>query len=256
VAYSGGSLGAVLAPLIVTPVFHWWGWRAAFWFTGAIGAAWLLLWAVVSRRPDIRKPPKETLRSTPGPTAADPALWAYLCAYALGALPLGFVLYSAAIYLARALGCSQELIGKVLWIPPLGWEAGYFCWGWLADRGRISLGSLMLAAGVLALPFAAIPHLESIAAVLGLLFLGMFAGSGFIVLPVTYANRTYGPGHAGMIAGSGAGAWSAAVAVVMPWFGRLFDRRDYALAFSVAAILPLAATAAWSALSAVKRSEG
>ncbi len=54
VAYSGGSLGAVLAPLIVTPVFQWWGWRAAFWFTGMIGALWLLLWQVVSRQPQIR----------------------------------------------------------------------------------------------------------------------------------------------------------------------------------------------------------
>ena len=38
-AYSGGSMGAVLTPLIVTPVFSAFGWRAAFWFTGLIGAA-------------------------------------------------------------------------------------------------------------------------------------------------------------------------------------------------------------------------
>ena len=55
VAYSGGSLGAVVTPLIVTPIFLWWGWRAAFWFTGLIGAAWLGVWALVSRRPDIRE---------------------------------------------------------------------------------------------------------------------------------------------------------------------------------------------------------
>jgi ACS family hexuronate transporter-like MFS transporter len=30
VAYSGGSLGAVVTPLIVTPIFLWWGWRGAF----------------------------------------------------------------------------------------------------------------------------------------------------------------------------------------------------------------------------------
>ena len=41
VAYSGGSLGAVITPLVVTPIFLWWGWRGAFWFTGLIGAAWL-----------------------------------------------------------------------------------------------------------------------------------------------------------------------------------------------------------------------
>ena len=54
VAYSGGSLGAVLTPLIVTPIFLWRGWRAAFWFTGAIGLAWLAIWFMVARRPDIR----------------------------------------------------------------------------------------------------------------------------------------------------------------------------------------------------------
>src|SRR5262249_19511400 len=43
VAYSGGSLGAILAPVIVTPIFHWWGWRAAFWFTGAVGALWIVM---------------------------------------------------------------------------------------------------------------------------------------------------------------------------------------------------------------------
>ena len=72
-----------------------------------------------------------------------------MCAYALGALPLGFVLYGAALYLAQALGCSQEFIGKVLWIPPLGWEAGYFVWGWLCDRGRLPMRALLLLSGAL-----------------------------------------------------------------------------------------------------------
>src|ERR1044072_1226462 len=55
VAYSGGSLGAVITPLVVTPIFLWWGWRAAFWFTGIIGLAWLALWAMVGRRTCVRR---------------------------------------------------------------------------------------------------------------------------------------------------------------------------------------------------------
>src|SRR5882672_3746384 len=55
IAYSGGSLGAMITPLVVTPIFLWWGWRGAFWFTGLIGIAWMAIWAVVGRRPDIRK---------------------------------------------------------------------------------------------------------------------------------------------------------------------------------------------------------
>src|SRR6185295_4218214 len=53
VSYSGGSLGAVVTPLIVTPIYLRWGWRGAFWFTGLIGIAWLAVWTMVSRRGDI-----------------------------------------------------------------------------------------------------------------------------------------------------------------------------------------------------------
>src|SRR5262245_42405632 len=53
-AYSGGSLGAIVTPIVVTPIFVFWGWRIAFLFTGAIGAAWLVLWFFVSARPEIR----------------------------------------------------------------------------------------------------------------------------------------------------------------------------------------------------------
>ena len=249
VAYSGGSLGAVIAPLVVTPIFHWWGWRAAFWFTGAIGAAWLAMWALVSRRPEIRARRPKAAAATPGPRAADPALWAFVCAYALGALPLGFVLYAAALYLARPLGCSQEFIGKVLWIPPLGWEAGYFFWGWLTDRAHLPMRTLVILSGALSLPFALIPALDSVAAVLALLFLAMFAASGFIVLSIAYANRVYSADHAGFIAGAGAGSWSAAVAIVMPYFGRLFDLQQYTTAFWIAAAFPVAGTVGWLALS-------
>src|SRR5258708_29189649 len=55
VAYSGGSLGAILTPIIVTPIFLRWGWPPAFLFTGAIGVAWLIVWFFASRRSDIRE---------------------------------------------------------------------------------------------------------------------------------------------------------------------------------------------------------
>jgi ACS family hexuronate transporter-like MFS transporter len=39
--YCGGLFGAQLTPIIITPVAAAWGWRAAFWFTGALGVLWL-----------------------------------------------------------------------------------------------------------------------------------------------------------------------------------------------------------------------
>src|SRR5437867_9409609 len=36
-AYSGGSLGAVITPIAVTPIALRYGWRGAFWFTAFVG---------------------------------------------------------------------------------------------------------------------------------------------------------------------------------------------------------------------------
>jgi ACS family hexuronate transporter-like MFS transporter len=252
VAYSGGSLGAVVTPLVVTPIFLWWGWRGAFWFTGVVGMAWIALWAVISRRPDIRKTRAASAASSPGPRVGDRQLWAFLCAYALGALPLGFVLYSASLYLAHPLGCTQKFIGQVLWIPPLGWETGYFFWGWLSDRSgwqRAALRPLMVWCAVLNLAFYAVPLVASTPIVLALMFLAMFVASGFVVLAVAYASHVYTADHAGLIAGAGAGSWSAIVGLVMPYFGRLFDLHAYSTAFWIAASIPVAGFFGWLVLS-------
>ncbi len=253
VAYSGGSLGAIVTPLIVIPIAHWWGWRAAFLFTGSIGLVWLALWQIVSRRPALREAPGRHTGSAGKALImfSDPRIWSFMCAYAWGALPLALVIYGAAIFLDRSLGTSQLTIGKVLWIPPLGWEIGYFFWGWLADR-RAAKGPFQRAfvrllgvAAVLGLPLALAPWARSLWAVVALLFLSMFAASGFIILPVAWAARVFSTAHSGLIAGLGAGAWSLMVAIVMPVFGRLFDLARFDAGFALAAAFPIAGYATW-----------
>jgi ACS family hexuronate transporter-like MFS transporter len=259
VAFSGGSLGSVLTPLVITPIALAWGWRAAFLATGAIGAGWLGLWAWVSRREEIRRKPAPR---GPGaaevrpPRFADRRLWAYMLAYAMGALPLSLVIYASALYLNRVLGLSQARIGTLLWIPPGGWEAGYFFWGWMADRlpsdsgPRLAgLRRLMASAAVLSLLAALVPHYRWLPLNMAQLFFSMFLAGGFIILPIAYATLVYSPAHSGSIAGLGAGAWSAAVALVMPVFGRFIDHARWDAAFLLAAVLPLAGYAAWRALS-------
>lgn len=269
VAYSGGSLGAIVTPLLLTPIALWWGWRAGFWFTGLVGASWLALWLVVSRRPDVRShvpASPATARSKDAPRFTDLRLWGFMLVYAFGALPIGFVIYGTAIYLNQAWGKSQADIGKVLWVPPVGWELGYFFWGWLSDRMCRSsadplgaLRRLMTAAVLLSLPLALAPRTPVFGLVLFELFFAMFVAGGFIILAMAYATQTYSAAHSGLIAGLGAGAWSAAVALVMPVFGRLFDLRRADLAFVLAAVSPLVGYSLWlwgSRQGAVKKSWG
>jgi ACS family hexuronate transporter-like MFS transporter len=259
-AYSGGSLGAVITPIIITPIVVVWGWRAAFWFTGFIGSVWIVLWWFVSRLPTVRRQARQvddqSEPRTRMPRFTDLKLWSFICAYALGALPLGFILYAASIYLNQAMGKTQVEIGRVLWIPPLGWEVGYFFWGYLTDRGLRAGGTsihlhrrLMGLALIFSLPLAFTPRLDSFPMVMSELFLAMFVAAGFIILSVSYASVVYSGEHSGFIAGVGAGAWSAVVAVAMPLFGRLFDRQQYDVAFLLATGFPVAGFVLWWALS-------
>ena len=259
-SYSGGSLGAIITPLIVTPLALAFGWRAAFWFTGAVGAMWLLHWVGLSRRPELsRTTPVVTLASAEGAALkwTQPRVWAFVAAYALGALPLGFVLNDAALYLSAGLHKSQREIGAVLWLPPLGWEVGYFFWGWATDRFMRSgadvkaLRKTFVLLTVLSLSLAVVPYLTSFAAVMLLMFFTMFLAAGFIIGSLAYANSYYPLRNAGLIAGLGAGSWSAMVALVMPGMGRLFDLRLYGLAFLIASLFPVVSLALWLLLDRV-----
>lgn len=260
IAYSGGSLGAVLTPLIVTPVYQAYGWRAAFLFTGLVGALWLVSWLIISRRPELRAthPLRAERTAAPRPVKpppmkwTDPRLWSFMSSYALGCLPLAFVLYQAPIYFVQALGKSQVEIGHVLWIPPLGWECGYFLWGWFTDRLRRNhedpmpvYRGLTLAALLMTLPLAFGARIHSFPLLLVLLFWTMFVAGGNVIVAISYATHTFTTANAGLIAGLGAGSWSAFVALSMPWFGRMMDARSWDMAFAGAALVPLVGYSCW-----------
>jgi ACS family hexuronate transporter-like MFS transporter len=255
-AYSGGSLGAVVTPLIVTPVALRWGWRGAFLCTGLLGAAWLAMWALVSRRPE--------LGAVSGggddapPSWRDRSLWGFAAAYALGGLPLGFVLYYAPVHLGRVLGYGQATLGHVLWVPPLGWEVGYFFWGWVLDRSRgpARFARLLRLLALLGLPFALTPFTRSLPLLLSLMFGAMFVSAGFVIVSLGDVTHRHPTRHGGYLAGIGAGSWAALMVPAMPLAGRLFDKGHYEVAYMAAALCPLLGWLAWAALAGGRHSQG
>jgi ACS family hexuronate transporter-like MFS transporter len=251
-AYSGGSLGAIVAPLIVTPIALHFGWRAAFLFTGLLGAVWLAGWGLLGVDSRLRGVTRLDYRRA---NPADLRLWAFIGSYALGAFPLGFVLYISPLYLNEALHISQKQLGHWLWIPPLGWEVGYFFWGWLSDRGGASLNHRRLLAMLVLLttPLALTPRLGSFALVMAALFAVMFIASGFVMISIHYAIEAFSRHNAALIAGLGAGSWSAVQALLMPLIGHLSASHAYASSFVVAAICPAVGFLAWSVLDNLAR---
>lgn len=253
-AYCGGSIGAILTPILITPLAAAFGWRAAFWCTGAVGALWLAMWAVVSRRPELARPvvAATASKSPDGPLWANPRLWGLLGIYSLGGAPIAFVLYQSSVYLSTVFHKSQVEIGHVLWLPPLGWEVGFLFWGWSADRFPPSSPRewrwRVLILTVMSLPLAAVPLVDSYAVALALMSFAMFVCSGFVIASLAYANRVYSTSQSGLLGGLASGSWSAVVALEMPVAGRLFDQHAYGEAFLLAALLPAVGFALWRVL--------
>jgi ACS family hexuronate transporter-like MFS transporter len=250
ISYSGGSLGALLAPMVVVPIALRFGWRAAFLFSGALGVAWLAMWTGVARAPYLprldRKPQKMEW-----PNPFERRFWALVTSYALGAIAIGPVLYFSPLYLNRVLHFSEGDLGKVLWIPPLGWELGYFFWGWAADRfapqNRPVAMFLLLA--VCAVPVAAIPYTASSVAVLALFFWSMFITGGFQMVALRTGARAYPRERTALVGGTASGAWSAVAAVVLPLLGRWFDQQRFAAIFWFVGLVPLLGVTLWLWLS-------
>jgi ACS family hexuronate transporter-like MFS transporter len=250
ISYSGGSLGAILAPIVVVPIALRFGWRAAFLFSGTLGVAWLAMWTGVARPPYLprleRKP-----RRMEWPNPFERRFWALVTSYALGAIAIGPVLYFSPLYLNRVMHFSEGDLGKVLWIPPLGWELGYFFWGWAADHfanvERPVWMFVLLA--VCAVPVAAIPYTASSPAVLALFFWSMFITGGFQMLALRTGARAYPRERTALVGGTASGAWSAVAAVVLPPLGRWFDQQRFAAIFWFVGLMPLVGVALWLWLS-------
>jgi MFS transporter, ACS family, hexuronate transporter len=255
ISYSGGSLGAILAPLVVVPIALRFGWRAAFLFSGALGAAWLLMWSGVARPPYLPRPSRRPEKMN-WPNPFERRFWALVTSYALGAIAIGPVLYLSPLYLNRVMGFTESDLGKVLWIPPLGWELGYFFWGWAADRFAASQARPIRMFFLLAfatIPIAAVPWTASRAGVLLLFFWSMFITGGFQMLALRTGARAYPREKTALVGGTASGAWSAVAAVLLPLLGRWFDQQRYAAIFGLVALMPLVGTTLWLWLSGGRR---
>jgi len=246
-SYSGGSLGAIITPILMTPIALWLGWRGGFLFTGFLGLAWLAWWWILSRRDDMAFQRHEGASVFALVNFKDRRLWGTLASYSMGAVPLGFVLYSASLYLSARFGLSQADLGKVLWIPPLGWECGYFFWGWLLDRmGPASVRRILRISMWLSLPLIAAPYVSSLPLLMFQFFFAMFVTSGFIIPSITHATRIVPAASTSLVAGLSAGAFSLLTAMTAPVFGRLFDQHRYEAAFLLAAVFPVMGYLIWT----------
>jgi len=257
-AYSGGSLGAAITPLVVTPIAIRFGWRGAFVATMAAGLIWIVLWVWLGRRFGLGRTPSPVVEHLAGSASRwNRSLFASAAVYGLGAAPLAFGLYAAPLYLSRVLHVGQASLGHLLWIPPLGWEAGYLFWGRVSDARRARaagapvglFGALCVAGFLIVLaPLAAVSPYP-VAATMGLFFAEMLIAGGFVVMSLADGMERQPRENTGFLAGFAISGWALVTGILMPILGRFFDRGLYARGFWVVACLPVAGTLIWKMLT-------
>jgi ACS family hexuronate transporter-like MFS transporter len=250
-SFSGGTLGAVLTPLIALPVAAAYGWQAAFILTGLFGAAWLLLWASIARPPFLPTRTQKPARMA-WPNLTERRVWMLVFSYALPAIAPGPIITLFQIYLNRELGVAQADLRSILWMPPLAWGAGYFFWGWIADRvaatnprpvglfGLLTVSSLALGVA---------PMFASVPAAIALMSWACFIGGGFQMTALKVGLFNFPREQAAMMSGIASGAWSLVNAALAEPIGWLFDQQRWSEAFWLVALCPALGVSVWLVLS-------
>jgi ACS family hexuronate transporter-like MFS transporter len=257
VAWSGGTLGAIMTPIVMVPIAVTYGWQAAFIATGLFGALWLILWASIARPPFLPRAERRSSRLA-WPNMLERRSWALVFSYALPAIAPGPILNLMPIYLTRGLGVAQAELASIFWIPPAFWGLGYFVGGWAADKfatdDRRPVGMFALLT-VLALPFGFTAMFQSVPVAIMLMSWACFVGGMFQMLAMKVGSYAYPREQSAMMSGLASGSWSLVNAGLAPFLGRFFDQQAWSAAFWLIAVCPLVGVTVWAFLSRGGRTE-
>lgn len=264
-SFSGGTIGAVMMPLLLGPLAITYGWKTAFIATGVLGAMWLVIWAAIARPPFL---PNSTHRTSKmeWPNFGERRVWALMFSYALPAISPGPVLTILAIYLAQRLQMTQADVNAVVWIPPLTWGIGYFFWGWAADRYAANnprpIGMFMLLT-IVSLTLGFVTMTTSVPVAIGLIGLSTFIGGGFQMVALKVGSYAFPREQSALMSGIASGSWSLVNFILLNAIGagvtiagvkilpgaNLISTQRWEEIFWVIALLPAVGIVAWLVLS-------
>jgi ACS family hexuronate transporter-like MFS transporter len=253
-SFSGGTIGAVMMPLLLGPLAIKYGWRVAFMATAGLGAIWLIIWASIARPPFL---PKQTAKpaGVRWPNFLERRVWALMFSYALPAISPGPLLTILSLYLNGRLKLTQAEVNGLAWIPPLTWGIGYFFWGWAADRyaanNRRPVGMFALLT-LISLTLGLVTMTTSVPLVMTLIGLSTFIGGGFQMVALKVGSYAFPREQAAMMTGIASGSWSLVnfllLRAIGPWTGWM-NGGNWEGIFWLIALLPAIGTAVWYVLS-------
>jgi ACS family hexuronate transporter-like MFS transporter len=134
---AGSSLGSAIAQPLVSRLAIAFGWRAAFFLTGAAGFVWLICWWMTYRTGPYFEAPTAAEKSERADWRAiirQRPCWTLILARFFTDPVNYFVIFWMPEYLRRERGFSLESIGNYLWIPYIFSDIGYLLGGWASGK--------------------------------------------------------------------------------------------------------------------------
>jgi ACS family hexuronate transporter-like MFS transporter len=220
---AGANVGAIITPLLVPALVVAFGWRSAFYLTGILGIAWLLVWWFVYRHPAehsrvsagelawIRQDPPDPVRKV---------AWSALLrqretwAYALGKFLIDpiwwFYLFWLPGYLFNRYHLDLKTFGVPLAVVYLISDFGSVAGGWMSSRliaaGRtanFARKATMAICAVLVMPIWATQSIDSLWGATLLIGLATAAHQAFSANLYTLPSDVFPRGAVGSVVGIG-----------------------------------------------------
>ena len=264
---SGASLGSVVAPPLIALLWVAFGWKITFVIVGALGLLWVIPWLLVNKALPAQHPwiteeekrhiletseESETTETSPGlgmqQILSHRESWAVLVSRFF-VEPIWWLFVGwMPIYLADQYGFNVKEIGFFAWVPyvgaALGSLAGGYYAGWrmrqqdTVDKARkktISIGGVIMFAGLLATIFFANTALIFVIIVAFVLFGFQFAISNIQTIP---SDLFSGP-SVGSLAGLG-GSVGVFSVIIMNFLVPVISAYSYVPIFvMIAVFVPL-----------------
>lgn len=132
---SGSNIGAILTPLVVPWIVLRFGWRWAFFLTGALGLPWIVLWLLIYRRGPVESGAGEESTSAVRWSSLFRLreTWAFFLARSLTDPVWWFYLYWAPKFLHSKHGLSLTELGLPLIVIYAVASGGAVFGGWLSS---------------------------------------------------------------------------------------------------------------------------
>lgn len=252
---SGGSLGAVIAPVLMIWLAQTIGWRTGFVVLGAAGLVWALAWLAWFR------PPPSVLYGPTGPGAyrnadrwpvilRNPQFWGCVGGAAF-TIPIIHIASSwVPTYLVQDWGLPVgAALSGYLFVIYLGLDVGFLGGGalvrWYTRAGRTVAQArkrVMALSAVLMLAAAAVPLTSHVAAAVALIFVLNVGRASWGAIFLAF-NQDIAPGRVGAIAGVMGCVGSLAGALLVQAIGVISQSSGFDVPFLMIAALVVLGTA-------------